>query len=201
MALGDHLELHVYSKDDPNEHLDILQNRIDPQVLEELRGDGGGSFKISTLDPKVVANPSLLDYRNFYRFKVGDRTIGSFIGKVKKTEVVGQDAADELHVISGKGARDWLSDAIVYPQSGLKKSSRTQRSFNFSSQIGSWYKPSDWVNVVNQRNHKAAGWEYRPQGFPNVPGATWVWGQAKDAKGSVPKGKVYFRGTFSVANF
>lgn len=199
MALTDHLELHVYSKNDPNKHLEVLNGRVEPQVMEELRGNGGGSFKISLTDPKVLADPTLLDYRNFYRFKVGDRVIGSFIGKKKKTEVVGPDAANELYVISGAGPRTWLEDGIVFPQGGLKATSATSRSFNFSSQIGNWYVPTDWKNVSNVAGlySKDTAWtETRPQNFPRIPGAKWIWGDV-GAGYVMPKGKNFFRGTFT----
>lgn len=199
MALNDHLELHVYSKSDPNKHLEVLNGRVDPQVMEELRGNGGGSFKISLTDPKVLADPSLLDYRNFYRFKVGDRVIGSFIGKKKKTEVVGPDAAGELYVVSGAGPRTWLEDGIVFPQDGLKATSSTSRSFNFSSQIGNWYVPTDWKSVSDVAGlfSKDTAWtETRPQNFPRIPGAKWIWGDVGSGY-VMPRGKNFFRGTFT----
>jgi hypothetical protein len=205
---NDFVEVIVYGRDDPLTPLDVLNGRIDPSSTEEHNGLGSGSFKISITDPKVVANPSLLDERNVYRVKVGDVVVGAFIGKKKKTEVVSKEAAEELYVISGYGLRDWLNDAVVYPQGGLKPSSRTSRSFNFSSQIGAWYKASEWVNVHNVLTVFAKGseWGKSPEGFPKIPGLKAIWGtpattpaSSTDKRRGHPNGKNYFRGTFTLA--
>lgn len=179
---------------------DIINARLEPSTLSELKGHGAGSFKVSKNDPKVSKNPKLLDYRNYVKIRLNGVVIGGFIIQNKKTTIIGAgEERDEVWEVSGEGPRSWTRDASVYPPGGLKNSSAETRYFNFSTERGSWYNESQWVyatmrwawnNVANgaPKGHAPANW-------PDAKGARWIWNSPYD--GTDPQGYCYFRHEFT----
>ena len=195
----------VYKDSAPSQLVDIINGRINPTTLSELQNHGAGSFRVSKRDPKILANPSLLDYQNLIRIRVDGRIAGGFIIQTKKTVIVGEgEARDEVWEISGEGFRSGSKGASVYPFGGLKSSSKETRFFNFASEKGSWYVSSQWVNPVlwqkwNDRTHPAYGWRATaPAQWPDAPNAWWIWDRG--GSGPMPQGFVYFRHTFTTSD-
>lgn len=180
---------------------DIIHARTEPTVLSELKGHGAGSFKVSKNDEKILKNPKLLEYRNYVKIRLNGNVIGGFIIQTKRTVIVGAgEESDEKWEISGEGPRSWSRDASVYPPKGLQNSSAETRYFNFSTERGSWYNPTDWNwaemgwswnNVVNgaPKGHAPANW-------PDAWGARWIWQTYAE---NHPPGYCYFRHEFTVS--
>lgn len=180
---------------------DIIHARTEPTVLSELKGHGAGSFKVSKNDEKILKNPKILEYRNYVKIRLNGNVIGGFIIQTKRTVIVGAgEESDEKWEISGEGPRSWSRDASVYPPKGLQNSSAETRYFNFSTERGSWYNPTDWNwaemgwswnNVVNgaPKGHAPANW-------PDAWGARWIWQTYAE---NHPPGYCYFRHEFTVS--
>lgn len=143
------IELYIFDKLDPASLVDVIPQRYSPTYLEELRGPGGGSFTISKSDPRLVANPSLLDYRNIVRVYVDGALRGAWIITKKSEVLVGQgELADQAYQVSGPGLRAWAADSVVYPLAPPGRLTKPDRTFSFASPRGSWYDPAAWVPVV-----------------------------------------------------
>lgn len=205
MTLG--IQVEIYKDTDPHVLVDIINARTDPTALREMKNSGAGSFTVSKSDPKILANPSLLDYRNFVRLRINGQVEAGFIIQNKVTKIVGAgEEADEVWEISGEGLRSWLNDARVYPASGLRKTSKETRFFNFASERGSWYDESDWaepykIGKYGATNLPGGSWRYAPAYWPDAPNAWWIWNEAATGSGpgtfKHPQGYVYFRNEFT----
>lgn len=150
------IELRIYDKLAPYNLIDVIPQRLEPTYLEELRGPGGGSFKISKTDPKLLTNPNLLDYRNVVRVYLDGELRGAWIITKKSEVLVGAgELSAQAYQVSGPGLRQWLSDAVVYPLEPLGKFTKTTRTFSFASKRGSWYNPAEWL-PVHQMNRQDA---------------------------------------------
>ncbi len=189
------IEVEVYSYEDPTVMLDVLNARMKPSSMEELNGPGGGDVTVSISDPKVVADPTLLDYRNVFKVRVNGKVIGAFILGKKKSILVDDSENRELYQISGQQAGlTWFDDAEVRPYGGLKKNSKEERTFSFASERGDWYNPAQWVtptSVVNWGDVAGSPWRYAPAKWPDAPNAKWIWD--RDSKATAPQGDVYIR--------
>lgn len=195
-----HVQIEVYDDSAPNTLLEILNARYEPTVLDEIGGHGAGSFSISKSDPKILANPSLLDHRKYIKVRMNGAVIGGFIIQTKKTVIVGAgEEADEMWFISGEGPRSWSRDASVVPAKGLKRNSSDTRYFNFATEQGSWYNPSDWVTATNTLKYLQPNSRYRtaPAQWPDAPNAYFVWDRPLGG-GTHPTGWAYFRHEFTV---
>jgi hypothetical protein len=198
------IELEVYSYADPNVFVDVLNARMDPAYMEELGGPGGGSVKVSVHDPKIVADPTILDYRNVVKVKVHGVIIGAFLIGKKISKILDKTSGEEVYEITGETLRTWFSDATLKPSNGLSLRSPTTRSFNFSTERGAWYKDSDWkpaiellqIHTINPANYWSAQWGYGPGEWPDAPTAKWIWGTGEQ---NPPGGNNYFRYEFSTA--
>lgn len=197
---GELIEVEVYSYDDPTERLDVLNGRMSPSVLEEIRGDGGGNVELLIDDPKLKANPDLLHGRNLLIFKVDGKRVGAVRVDKKGAEFVELDNGDRIYRVSGSGLRGWLNDAIVHPAGGVRKTSYDERFFNFATERGDWYDSSQWAtptNVVNWGDVVGSPWRYAPAEWPDVPNAKWVW--SSNSISSAPGGDNFFRYEFTAA--
>jgi hypothetical protein len=201
--LSERVELEIYSYADPTQYIDVLNGRISPEYMEEIRGAGGGQVEVSTRDPKVLADPTLLEYRNLVRVKVYGEYVGAFLIGKKKIKTVESTPGQETHVISGENLRKWFDDSTVKPRNGLAKTSPTTRSFNFASEIGYWYKPANWVNPVELMKVHQTGtpfswiYQYSPAEWPDAPTAAWIWGVIPPNTMDFPAGHNYFRYEFT----
>jgi hypothetical protein len=207
-SLLNHLLVEVYRDSAPFTLVDVLNARWDPTYLSELKAHGAGGFKISKRDPKILANPSLLEYRNIIRLKMNNAYIGGFIIQTVKAGIVGQgEESDEVWEVSGEGFRSWSRDAAVQPSKGLKKTSAETRYFNFATERGPWYHAEDWneperVMRWNQTPWPYPFWRHAPAEWPDVPGAWWIWSeQPINHGGNVgidsPEGYNFFRHEFT----
>jgi hypothetical protein len=193
-------QVEIYDDSAPNTLLDVLNARIEPSVLEELRGHGGGSFSISKRDAKILANPSLIEFRKYVKIRMNGSVIGGFVIQTRKTVIIGSgEEADEAWAISGEGPRSWSRDAVVYPAKGLKSTSADTRYFNFATETGPWIISEDWVTPTNLYKYLGAGSPKKtaPAEWPDAPNAYWVW--SRPVSGGIhPAGYVYFRHSFTV---
>jgi len=192
-------QIEIYADTNTNVMLDIINARVEPTCLTELRAHGAGSFKVSKNDSKILENPSLLDYRKYVKVRLNGTVVGGFIIQTKKTVIVGEgEEADESWEISGEGQRSASRDAAVYPALGLKATSADTRYFNFATEQGSWYKPSEWANATTNWTIRNKGnpWGTAPAEWPDAPLAYWIWDRWP---APMPQGYVYFRKEFTVA--
>lgn len=140
------IEIEVYDRLNPSQRVDVLPRRWGVKYLEEMDGDGGGSIVVPANDPKLLEDPTLLQYRNVIKVRVGGVIRGAFVIQKRRTVVIGAgEHAEEAVEVSGPGLRSWLNDALIYPQGGLNAKSPPTRAFNFASEQGDWYNPADWV--------------------------------------------------------
>lgn len=193
------LELHVYKYDNPTVLIDILPRRTSLSILEELKNSGGGSFTIQVDDPKLVATPSLMDYRNLFKVVLGDTVLGAFVLHHKqRTYADSSEGSALVYEVSGEGLRSWFRDAALYPFGGLKKNSADTRTFSFASPQGVWYNAANWVTPYNVADYGPAAnnpWRYAPAEWPDVPNAKWIWSQ--NSISGAPAGDNYFRLEFN----
>lgn len=203
MALKEGIEVEIYGYANPFVLKATIVGRFEPQTLEEMGGTGGGSVKVLRTDPRLIADPTLLDMRNVVKIKVNAQYVGAFIINKKTAVIVGEgEAAAEYWELAGEGTKIWFADADVKPFGGLKKYSLESRSFNFASEQAHWYNAANWVAPKNiGLIHKVAWWGERPKNWhPNIPSATWIWGANLDGSNNAVKGSVsYFRNEFTVA--
>lgn len=198
------LELQVFAHDDPTKLLDTLPGRTGLSTLDEIRGPGGGSFSISRNDPKLIAYPDLLAYRNICKVLLDQKPVGAFLIQRKKAEYVSsKEASGEIWQVSGSGLREWFKDAVVYPYRGLKDDSQSSRVFSFASERGSWYVPADWKTPVVVQSYNMdpndGPFGTAPAEWPDAPNAKWIWGSANSKTDPAPEGVNFFRYEFTVA--
>jgi hypothetical protein len=195
------LQVEIYRESSPFELVDVLNARTVPSTLSELRGPGAGSFSISRHDEKILADPTLLDYRNIVRIKLGDRYLGAFFIQHRDADILGEGgAAEEVWRVSGEGLKSWAGGAEVRPYRGLKETSKDTRFFNFATEAGSWYVPSEWpaaTQVAKWDPENQPYWGTAPAQWPDAPNAYWIWD--RPGSSSMPKGHVFFRRTFNVS--
>ena len=196
------LELEVYGVEDPYTKKDIIPFRWDPQILEELRGPGAGSFNVRPEDATDPDNEGLFAWRNI--IKVRDTTtkkcLGGFLIQSRSEVLVNSDEEGGRFIqFSGEGLRTWFHDATVYPMGGLNKYAADSRVFSFASEQGAWYVPAQWTSPVNVRKYLQSGnaWGTAPANWPDEPNAYWIWD--RDSNTSAPVGTVYFRREFTLA--
>lgn len=194
------IEVEVYSLADPTAMIGVLNARISPKYMEELRGQGGGKINLSITDPKIIADPTLVQARNVLKFKVDGQTVGALVISDRSAKIIQERNSAEQFEVSGESLRTWLKDAIVYPEGTLRSTSYAERAFNFSSVArGTWYNPAQWidtVNVVKWGDVVGSYWRYAPANWPDVPEAYWVW--SSNAPSGIPYGDNYFRYEFAV---
>ena len=197
------LELEVFEHDDPHTSIDVLPHRWDVGALDEIRGPGSGAFTLWRNDPKLLASPNLLDWRNLVRVRLNHETVGAFLIQNKRSEIVSRDEkSGEVWSISGEGLRTWFRDAVVLPYRGLKPKSYGSRVFSFASERGAWYKEDDWTEPVKLQQHNldpnTDPWGTAPAEWPDAPDAWWVWGVANDRENPALEGFNYFRYEFEI---
>lgn len=198
------MELVVYAFDDPTQVLDIVPRRFELKTLDELRGPGGGSFRIMRDDAKLTETPSLLDFRNVCKVVLDRKVVGGFLIQSLKTDFVNRDEkSGEFWEVSGGGLREWFHDAVVEPYGGVKSDSQSTRVFSFASEQGDWYIPADWVAPVDIQQYDLDP-NFNPFGtapaeWPDAPNAHWIWGVANNAVDNpAPEGINYFRYEFDI---
>lgn len=189
------IELDVYRYSAPTVRVTTLHGRVGPTSLTEM-GDGAGSFKISISDPQIVADPTLLDYRNIYKIKINGLLVNAWFNNQKTSTTIGSgEKADELYTISGVGLRGLLDDGIILPYGGLRADSTDNRYFGFSSPRGSWYVTADWHNSFQVADALVKAY-YIQTDWPVVAAAAkWIWGTAETTTGAA--GDCYFRLEFT----
>lgn len=114
------ISVEIYDGANPLNLLDILPDTWGRRWTEPRKGTGAAEFKVSALNPKVLANPDLLKAGNVVRLLL-DR-IPRFAFKIEERELTqieeGGDSAKAWH-IKGRGALSLLEDAQVYLTAGL----------------------------------------------------------------------------------
>lgn len=198
------LELAIYAFDDPDLALDVVPRRFDLKVLDELKGPGGGSFKIMRDDPKLIDTSYLLDFRNICKVYLDRKVVGAFLIQTRKTDFVNRDEkSGEFWEVSGGGLREWFRDAVVEPFGGVKNDSQGERVFSFASERGDWYIEEDWVTPVAIQKYNLDPnpnpFGTAPAEWPDAPEAYWLWGEANNATTNpAQEGINYFRYEFTI---
>lgn len=193
--------IEVYRDTAPFTLVEVLNGRMEPQALVELGKNGGGKFTIHRDDPKIVADPTLLDYRNLIRVRANGVVIGGFPIQTKKLVIVGEgEKAAEAWEITGEGLLSGSRDAVVYPPGGLKKGSKETRFFNFASEQGSWYNSAQWVNATRIHLWNSPGnyWSTAPANWPDAPNAWWIGDRTGPYQ--MPMGTSYYRHEFTTVD-
>lgn len=189
----------IYRDSDPFNLVDVINARSSPSSLKELSGPSAGSFTVSRNDPKIIEDPTLLDYRNIVKIRVGDRYVGAFMIQNVIADIVGSgEKASEVWQVSGEGLKTWAGSASVLPPKGLVSTSKDTRFFNFASERGSWYVATDWVPAVQWfkvRSPNPPAWGTAPKDWPDAPNAYWIWDRASRP---APAGAVFFRREFQI---
>lgn len=201
MDLMEGIEIDIYRHDQPTTRATILNGRVSPKYLSELKGIGGGSFLISTLDPKILEDRSLIEPRNIVKVRINNNVIGAWLIQTKKPSFIGQGEYKESAIeVGGAGLKTWFDDTHVRPFGGLKRTSKKERFFNFASERGHWYDASKWITAITLgRVHKKdLVWgEARPDKWSeDAPYAQWIW--AKDMA-HMEEGTCYFRKEFTTS--
>jgi hypothetical protein len=205
----ENLELQVFSYADPTQYVDMLPNRSVPVAMDELTNQGAGSFNVPTTDEGLVENPDLLEYRNVVKFVRNGSVEGAMVINNKVDTLIDtNEDASKVVAVSGEGLKTWFRDAVVYPFSGLKLKSATERIFSWASPRGFDFIPANWVSPFVQANYEMVPpkgstnpWKYDPANWPDAPHAQWVWGLPKpSANYNQPAGYCYFRYDFNIAD-
>lgn len=187
------IELEIYHYSDYDTLKGILPGRQKPNVLSEIKGVGGGSFVVSRTDPKVVADPELLKGRNICKVRVDGSVVGAFLfGDRESTIVSAAERSDLSYKIAGPGLKQLFDDARIEAYGGMKAGSSDIRNFNFASEQGSWYNPTDWVTPQVFGNVTKGSVYPVPDKWPEGAKASqWIWGTPRLT--NMPPGDCYFR--------
>lgn len=201
------IQVEIYKDTAPDVLLAIIDARQEPATLSELKSHGAGSFLVSKRNPKVAAEPLLLDYRNMVRLVSNGEVIGGFVIKNKRTVIVAEgERSEEYWSVSGEGFRSWVEDATVHPENGISRLAGETRYFNFSSMRGSWYDSNSWKPAVSIKKWNTPGsiWGGYPAEWPDVPNAYYIWSRPTtpstypgNTTGAHPVGYSYFRCEFN----
>ncbi len=115
------IRVEIYDRDNPATLLDVLSDTRNREWLEDLNEAGSGSFEIHDLDPKLIADPTLLTYGNVARFYLnGVLRFGIRIEGIDRVQADPEtDDAGRWLKVSGRGVIGILEDGIVYPAGGL----------------------------------------------------------------------------------
>lgn len=114
------IRVDIYDGANPANLLAVLEDTWERSWTEPLQGPGSGTFKMSALHPKLVADPTLLAYGNIARFNLDD--VDRFAISIEhKTHVQAGPAGDVANVITvtGRGVLAKLEEAVAYPQGGI----------------------------------------------------------------------------------
>lgn len=161
---------------------------------DELNSPGMGSFQIHADDAALTADTNLLDYFNIVRVTVDGTARKAWV--IEKKEKSSGDPADRWWTVSGRGALSLLSNAVVYPEYALKRSSADARSFDFGSIDGPWRVKSEWHKpLAIAQNNPASIRKRLPAKWPD-PKAAWLWSTNPNAANA--NGINYFRGAFTL---
>lgn len=199
MAEG--IELEVYHYSNWELYKATLQGRTEPSFLEELKAEGGGSFKISSHDSKIAADPTLIKSRNIIKTRVNGNVVGAMLVNGRDSDTISEgEVSKEIYTISGSGLKTWFDDAEVRPYGGLRSSSMDKRAFSFASLGGDWYDPTDWANptpVFRVGDTSGSPWRFSPENWPSdAVNAKWVW--SSDSATGAPAGDNFFRMAFNI---
>lgn len=196
--------------------IDIVPNATSVSALEELKGDGAGSFRLAAGDSRLSLSPDIANYMNVCQVIVDGAIRQSWVLRNVHREFVGSGENAALYYeFSGPGLREWLKHAVVYPQGvanwAIDKLKPGTRYFNFSSPMGAWYNPAQWstpIKIIAQGDttpwstgsSTGSPWQTAPVGWPDTTGASpyWIW--SSDTRPTAPEGDVYFRYEFNTTD-
>lgn len=196
----------IYPYDDPTRAVAkwIIPGRAEPKFLEQMKANGGGSFKMPKLDPKYRKDPTMLDSRNLVKVKIDNKLVGAFLlGQSEGTIVNSSERKEQGYLSSGEGLKSWFDDAEVFAHNGLPVEAGKGRYFNFSSpERGSWYDANQWQDPkfygeMRQPGHAWSG-EY-PEKWPEaLPPAKWFGAYNYNAN-QMPYDPYYVRWELTIA--
>lgn len=175
-----------------------VPRRRNVQFLDELNGDGTGSFEVPIGDEILTTHPTLLDGGNIVKVRPSTATSDVFAWVIEQVVPTLTDQEEDGWgtAVSGRGVRTVLAKACVYPEYGLAVNSADQRSFDFSSATGAWYISGDWTAPlgVRQDADPTARANY-PRDWPDGA-AQWIWKTSPTVAASA--GRQWFRSTITV---
>lgn len=194
------LEVQVFDKNNPTEMIAKLPYATEKKFLDEINGNGGGSFVIHKDDPALQKFPNVLDSRNVVKLRDKDKIVSAFVlSKRSPVEIDSREHQSREETVSGEGLNSWFNDAQVASPAGNTGQSYDSRSFNFASPRDSWYNADDWMTPLNLQQKSFTNTKYRwgtaPAEWPDAPGAWFVWNRAY---GPLPNYETaYFRYEFT----
>jgi hypothetical protein len=172
-----------------------LPRRDQPQFLEELNGDGSGSFLIHLDDALLVTYPTLLDGDNVVKMTVTNAPSMEPRGWIIEEAVpirTGSGRSGRTWAIKGRGMRARpLSRGVVYPERGLHATSGDTRAFDFSSADGPWRVTADWdVPIAVRWDLETTHRANHPSDWPDT-NAYWIWSTNPEV--AAAQGRNWFR--------
>jgi hypothetical protein len=190
--------------------LGIIGNAQGVQIMEELHGDGAGSFRVPYA--QVALQPNLFNYQNIVQVRIDGVIRHAWVIRNKsRVLVTSGEEGGRYYEVSGPGLKDWFNAAIVYPENPssipLSKLKSHSRYFNFGSSItGPWYNAKNWKtpgwtklqsNLDPWHPGDSGGnpWKFAPIAMPDYDTARWMW--PSDPTPQAPKGTCFFRKTFT----
>jgi len=194
------IELRIFDYNDPTKYLDTIYNRQSPKFLEELGGSQGGSFTVSTSDAQVAENPRLIDYRQVVKVAVDNKEIGIWLIRGNDSETITEgELTSEVYNVNGPSALEgWLDDATVRPYGSFTRYSADKRYFNFATERGDWYDPSQWLPALWAGDWGYDPWGNLPDKWPSDHAAKWIWATAYESPFQAAPGSVsIFRHEFT----
>lgn len=188
----------VYQAASPSTLIASLDQRREPQWLDQLNDPGSGSVKIHERDPILVSNPSLVDYDNIVRMAIDGTDVFAFVVQGRsKPPAPKNEEAGRWWELSGRGVLALLGDVIVYPE--VSGTSPVDRTFGWMAVA---FDDSGWSAATEIQRQDAGtpvtDYSGYPTGWPD-PLAYWIWSRGLSG-GAMPAGTSYFRKTFTLGS-
>lgn len=186
----------------------ILPRRWDPLLSDPLGTAGSGKVSVPFDDPVLQRHPTLLDFRNWVKFWLGDGTgsgryFGAFQIKEKETDFIDQGEWGAMAVtVSGPTPLGLLQHFIVkHENQPPAPDASNTRAYAWTARIGPWYDETDWddtivsegkwnTHITDARSGTTDKPDYQPPNWPDpdsewirIPGFAW---QAYRTKITVP---------------
>jgi hypothetical protein len=162
---------------------------------DEHNTPGMGSFQIQRDDAVIADNPSLLDDFNIVKFYVDGKAVKTWIIEQVQRTLIDED--DRWMTVSGRGALALLGAGVIYPEWPLRRDSADERSFDYGSKSGGWFRAAEWKTPagipVGAANSIRKG---HPKGWPSKR-SQWLW--STNPNRANKDGVNYFRGVFTLS--
>lgn len=209
------IQIEVYNHDDLTsltaEPVTMLPRHRNAMMMDELNGDGAGSFEIRVDDALLEEYPNLLKGEYVARMIHPGGGVVWFI--MNRPQIVVVDEEDNRwHKVAGPSMLSWWDHAIVFPESPTSQYSSQplpKRHFNFGNRYSTtprFLYETDWDKTTPFNTSMSAAtsgeWQYqKPEGWPsNMSSVAWVWDRNTNTSPAPGDGRILFmRGTFTTS--